>query len=573
MPLPAWMMQPDPAATTPAAGGGLPEWMTKKAQPTIGEDIEATAPRALRTGMELVPAGPAEASAGAPWLIRKVLSAMNDMGLVRGGEQTMSDFDKAYGNVAFGQQVRPALGLEGVRKLTDPILGEGQDVPAQTFPGKVVQTGLEVAPSVFAGPGSLAQKAMTSGGAALGTEGAGAAAEALGASPGWVEAAKLGGSLLGGVSPPGTFNRLSRPRPIPPSRQPHIDVMRAHGVPLSAAQRTANPRLLAAEDVAGGTAAQERQGQAFTRAAANVQGGFPRGTSAFTRPAMRQELDRMGAEFDRLTANSTTPFDQPLQNDLINTAVSYTRDNPLVAPVVEDVMNDLASNAAGNGGVLTGAGYASARSKINEKIRSEATDDGVRAAMIDFQDALDDAVGRNLSPEDQHAFRQVRGQYRNFLPIERAKASPGAGAAEGFINPAQLKAGIKATQGRREVAAGENPLTDLAESGTVTMNKTANSGTNPRQRASLAGLIPLAAAAASGGAGMLGGLGGPGGALLGGTAGLAAAGFPALRDAWITSRPGQAFLGRQGPTVSTDRQMLSAMIAAAQAERARRERR
>jgi hypothetical protein len=563
MPLPAWMTQPDPAAS-PA--GGLPAWMTG---PTVGQDIANTAPRALRTGMELIPAGPAEGSKLAPAMIRKVLSVMNGMGLVRGGEQTLADFDKSYGEVAGAKQIGQ-LGLEGVRKnVTDPILGEGRDVPAQTFPGKVVQTGLEVAPSVAIAPGSIAQKALTTAGTALGSEGAGAGAEALGASPGWVDAAKLGGSLLGGVAP-GAFNRLSRPRPIPPSRQPHIDVMRSHGVPLSAGQRTASPRLLAAEDVAGGTAAQEQQGQAFTGAAANAQGGFPRGTSALTRPAMRQELDRMGGEFDRLTANSTTPFDQPLQNDLLNTAVSYTRDNPLVAPVVEDVMNDLAQNAAGNGGTLTGAGYASARSKINEKIRSEATDDGVRSAMIDFQDALDDAVGRNLSTEDQHAFRQVRSQYRNFLPIERAKAAPGAGAAEGFINPAQLKAGIKATQGRRQVSAGEGPLTDLAESGVVTMNKTANSGTNPRQRAALAGVIPLAVAAASGGAGAAQ-FGGPIGALLAGVGGIGAAAYPAIRDALITSRPGQAFLGRQGPTVSTDRQMLSALIAAAQAQRAGRE--
>lgn len=567
MPLPDWMTQPDPA--TPAAGGGrgLPAWMTEPDR-TVGQDIAATAPRALRTGLEMVPAGPAEGSKLAPALIRKVLSTMNSMGLVRGGDQTLADFDKSYGEVAGAQQIGK-LGLEGVRKVTDPVLGAGKDVPAQTFPGKVVQTGLEIAPSVALGPGSIPQKALTTAGTAVGSEGAGAGAEALGASPGWVEAAKLGGSLLGSVAP-GTFNRLSRPRPIPASRQPHIDVMRAHGVPLSAGQRTANPRLLAAEDVAGGTAAQEQQGQAFTGAAANAQGGFPRGTAALTRPAMRQELDRMGGEFDRLTANSTTPFDQPLQNDLLTTAVSYTRDNPLVAPVVEDVMNDLATNAAGNGGVLTGAGYASARSKINEKIRSDATDDGVRSAMIDFQDALDDAVGRNLSPEDQHAFRQVRAQYRNFLPIERAKAAPGAGAAEGFITPAQLKAGVKATQGRREVAAGEGPLTNLAESGVVTMNKTANSGTNPRQRAALAGMVPLAAAAMGGGAGVSQ-FGGPVGALIGGGLGLGAAAYPALRDTWITSRPGQAFLGRQGPTVSTDRQMLSALISAAQANRAGRE--
>ena len=570
MPLPDWMMQADPA-TPPAGGGGnLPAWMTEPDR-TVSQDIAAVGPRSLRTGLELIPAGPAEGSKGAPWLIRKVLEKMNSLGLVRGGDQTLADFDKSYSDVKFGQEV-DKIGLKGVREnITDPILGAGKDVPAQTFPGKVVQTGLEIAPSIFMGPGSIPQKVMATGGAAVGSEGAGAGAEAMGASPGWVDAAKFGGSLLGGASP-GTWNRLARPRPIPPERLPHIEVMRSHNVPLSAGQITKNPRLLAAEDVAGGTAAQANQGQAFVEAAAREQGGFPPGTSVFSRPAMRQELDRMGGEFDRLTAASTTPFDQPLQTRLLDTAVNYTRDNPLVAPVVEDVMNDLAKNAASNGGVLTGAGYASARSKIGEKIRSDATDDGVRSAMIDFQDALDSAVEQHLSPADQHAFRTVRAQYRNFLPIERAKAARGAGSSEGIISPAQLQSGIKQTQGTREVAAGEGRLTDLAEAGDVTMNKTANSGTNPRQNARLAGLLPLLVAAASGGGAVASGAGGGLGTLLAGLGGGATVAWPAARDAWITSAAGQRFLARQGPVIpGVDRATLSALIAAGQGLSAGRE--
>lgn len=555
MPLPRWALQPDP-------GQGPP--------PSVGEDISNVGPRALRTGMELAvpPVGAAEGSKLMPMIARAVLEQLNSMGLVRGGDETLKEFDQGYSSFMEGNPI-DATGLAAFREsVTDPLLGKGVDKRAQTFPGKVAQTALEVGPSVALGPGTALQKLGITGGSAVGAEGLEAGADALNLSPGWQDAAHIIGSLGGGLSP-SIYNRLANPRPIPASRQGAVNTLRTRNVPMSAGQMTGNKRLMFKEEMAGGTAAHEAQPAALTRAAADIQSGFPAGTDVLTRPTMRAELDRMGAEFDRLTAGAEVPFTPQLQDDLLDATVNYTRDNPMVAPVVEDMMNDLATNAAQNGGLLTGRGYSTARTKINERIRNQNTDPGVREALIDMQDALDEAVAHSLSAEDQAAFRRVRAQYRNFLPIEHAKAGPGQATAEGYISGPGLKAGIKATQGKREVAAGETPLMDLAESANTVLEKMPNSGTAQRGRAALAGLMPLFSAAVAGGGGLASSLGPTAAAILAGGTGIGAAAIPAIRDAWITSRPGQAFLGRQGPRIPTDRAGLAAMLAAVRTAAAR----
>ena len=537
------------------------------APPSYGEDIQNVAPSALRTGAELVPAGPAEMSSGAPWIVRKALEGLNKIGMLRGGDETLREFDAGY--KPYGDAMKP-LGLESVREnITDPLLGKANPQQAQTGPGKLVQTGLETAPSMVLNPGSAVQKGVTWLGSTLASEGAGQGLEAAGA-PEWAQnAGRLAGGFAGGFSP-SAYNRMASPHPMPPGRAPQVRVLESRGVPITAGQRTGSKRLMAQEEIAGGVPAAENQGDAFTGAVLNEQGGFPRGTTRATRPVMRAELDRMGGEFDRLGTVANPAFDTQLQNELLDATISYHQNNPLVAPVIETTMNKLAANAAQNGGRLTGTGYQNTRSEIGDIIRNESTDPGVRQALLDFQDALDDGVSRYLSPEDQAAMTRVRGQYRNFLPIERARAGAGSETAQGLISPTQLRTGIKAAQGRREVAAGGGPLTDLAEAGTAVLEKTPQSGTQPRLAAATRGILPAAAAIRGSGGGMAAGLGGGMGLLAGSGAALATVGLPMLRDAYIRSPAGQAILARQLPRVEQERQLLAGVMALARTDAADR---
>ena len=548
-----------------------PVWEREKG---VVRDIGNVAPSALRTGVELAPSLSTQ-SEWIPALTRWVIenSPFMDEEEIA---QTLAEFDAA--NQPFKEAIDrgPIAGIpnptkiENVQKyVTDPLLGPSNPQQAETLPGEMVKRTLEIAPSIFMGPGGLAQKSLISAGSGVGGPGASALAEQAGLSPAWQKAADIGGTLAGGVSPM-AYNRLVNPHPIPPSRQPAVDLLRTRNVPLSVGQQTGNERLLRRELNAGGPEAWDQQPAAFTRAAAEEQGGFPPGTDTLTNRTMRNEFNRMGAEFDRLAMRmNPVPFDMPLQNQLLHIVDDYQANNPLVAPVVENIMNDLAANAAQNGGHLTGSGFQRARSLIGERIRAEGTDPGVSEALMQFQDALDDVAQRYMHPDDLRAYRTVRAQYRNMLPIEFAKSQQGQAKREGFVDPQSLMSGIRNIEGRREVAAGERPMTELAEAGGTTMIKPNTSGTAENLRAQLAGLIPILGGGAGATLGsMLPDMGGLGPLQIAlGTLG-AGAGYalPKVRDAWTRSPLGQAVAGRNlGPRVDTDRTALSAMIAAAAA--------
>jgi len=206
--------------------------------------------------------------------------------------------------------------------------------------------------------------------------------------------------------------------------------------------------------------------------------------------------------------------------------------------------------------VLSGEAYQHTRTRINDKIRNENTDPGVRGALIEMQDALDEAVGRNLPPEDQRAWRTVRTQYRNYLPLESGMASNGASTAEGLLSAKQLQAGIKANMGKRSRATGQNDFQDLADAGEVTMTKPQDSGTPAGLkaqglRAALTGLASLAGGSGVGLAAHSMGVD----PMVAGGAGMfttaAMGGIPAVVRAAKVSPTGQAILGRQGPRVDT----------------------
>ncbi len=532
MALAPWLTSKTPIASTP------PPWAP---EPRISEDIQITLVRALRTGVEVIPAGPGETSSLAPALVRKVIQYMVDKGIV--DPNTMQEFEQGYEMTGAG-----ALpGLSTVREnITDPLLGPGQDVPAQTGLGKFAKVAIEEAPSSLFNPGGTISKIVQWLASSVGSEGAGQLAEQYADQlPSWAPtAARVAGGGAGALAPQ-TFNRLSSPNPIPPFRQPQIDVLKSRNVPLSAGQITGSKKLMMKEDVAGGTPAHEAQPEAFTTAALETQGGFPPGTPRAERKVMKKELDRMGAEFDRMEAISAAPFDQSLQDDLLDTVQTYIEENPHVAPVVENTMNDLARNAAANGGILTGEAYQSIRTRINKLVGQESTEPGVVGALMDMKDKLDEAIEQSLPSNEQSAWRTVRAQYRNYLPIERAKAAQGQGAAEGVINPKQLKTGIKAIEGKREIASGDRPMTELAEAGEAVMEKPPSSGTAERAKNQLAQLIALA------GGGVGASLGqalesGPATAILATLGAAGGIGYPMLRDALSAPKVARNFLPDKG---------------------------
>lgn len=540
-----------------AAGTGSP---FRREQPSAIEDIGRVAPRALRTGVELIPAGPAEASGMAPALVRWVIQNSPFIDDAE-RQQALQDYDATLKQQGT-DQITSDFGLESVREnITDPILGKGQDVVPQTSAGGYAKTALEEAPSALLNPGSIYSKIAQWLGSSTLSETAGQTAQHLGAPP-WLEnTLRIAGGGTGGFAP-SIINKSISPHPIPPKRQPHIQELRSRNIPMSAGQITGSKRLMMREDVAGGIPALEQQGDAFVTEAMREQGGFPPGTDTASREVMRTELNRMGIEFDRIQNLSDAPFTQNVQDELLRVAEDYMDETPNAVPFIETTMNNLGKNAAANGGMLSGVAYKDTRSKLNDIIRN-TEDDGLRKAAMDMQDVLDTHIEQHLPPQEQSAWRTVRSQYRNYLPIEHAKSAGGGRSARGEISPLGLKAGVKAIEGKREIASGERGMTDLAESGAAILEEPRSSGTAERRRAQLSGLLPLLSGGGGLAAMLQAGLPGPLSAALA-TAGAAGAmAIPAARDQFIRSDFGQKMLARQGPQMGTERNLLASILGAA----------
>ena len=554
-----------------AAGSttALDEALAEKArrQPGVVEDIAKSAPGALRRGAETIPGAAGDLPRTGGTIIGKALSLLG-MDPARAeaygtgvGQAAATAFNPlATVDVARGRTPQPMPTSSEIHAATTPVLGE--DYKPQTLPGKFTSSALEQVPGAMIGPGGWAMKGTQAIGGGIGAEAGGQAARLAGAEPGGSAEtiARITGNLAGGFTP-SVSNQLMRPRPISPARQANINVFEREGIPASAGQRTGNVPLKYREAEAGFDL--EPQKEAFSRSALG-RTGLPAGTARAPASVVDAELERMGQEFNRLTGNTSTAFDQPLQDELLNVATTYADETPMATSFVENFMNDLARKSAANSGVMTGEVYQNARSKLGEIIRGG--DKSLRGPAIDMQEALDDAVSRNMSPEQLAEWNTVRQQYRNFLPVEHAVGASGQDAATGVVSPQGLRTGVRATQGRRAVAAGRNVFGDLLEAGGDLMTPLPQSGTAPRLQAIAKGVGPLLASGA--------GLGLTGDPMLAGGIGLAAATLPVARNAALISGPGQAFLARQGPVMNTDRQGLAATINAArqaQLEQMRRE--
>jgi len=369
------------------------------------------------------------------------------------------------------------------------------------------------------------------------------------------EAAKgaITGGLVGAAVPAALAGarRLVSPAPVNAARQPYVDTLRNEGVELSAGQATGSKPLLWTEStlsdlpLGGGRAFAERQGEQFTRAALRRAGiDAPRATP----DVLDDALTRMGQQFDDLASRNTIRPDRQLASDLGAAIRDY---DALVgpsqrAPVLNNTIQDIVQTIQQNGGSIPGEFYQAARSRLDRMARSSRNDPQLQEALFGIRNALDDAMERGLraaNSPDLGAWREVRSQYRNFIPIERAATGAGAETAQGILSPSQLKNAV-ASQNRRAYARGQGDLADLVRAGEAVMKPLPNSGT--AQRTMYGGL--LAGGAASMGPGAL----------------MYALAGPAAGRALLNPRVSRA-LNNQimvGPASDTTQQLVRALMSA-----------
>lgn len=397
----------------------------------------------------------------------------------------------------------------------------------ETTPGKFAESVSSFLPSALLGPGSVARNV------ALGAVTPGVASEAGGqltagtAAEPWVRGAAA-------LAAPIAVSRAITPLKVDAARAPLVETLEREGVQLTAGQKSGSKPLQWAEATMGdmpgagevAAKAMERQGKQFNAAAARRMG---EDADMLTPDVMKQASTRLGKEFDDLSARNTLTYDARMGQDLALAAQRYDKTlDALQKPLFENVLNDVRGKVIQGNGTIAGDVYQATRSDLSA-IAAENAGNRYGKAIAEVRDALDNAMGRSISPADLVAWQKARNEYGAFKTVETAMSGAGEKTAQGFVSPAQLRSAV-AGKNPGAYVRGDGELAELARAGAGVMLPLPNSGTAPR---SFMMNMPSALAAGAGGAA---------GGIPGAVAGLLA---PGLAGRALMSRPAQAYLGNQ----------------------------
>jgi len=458
----------DPPAGAASKGGNIFDQFDPSAEPGVAEDMAKSAAIGLPKGVMKL--------AGTAGDVRDMMAS---------GASSLAS--------QFGYDVDPETISKYARRVPIPLLqgptsseirdtvekATGPLYEPKTVPGQYAQTVAELVPAALGGPGGWARRLMQ--GAVLpgiGSEAAGQLTEGTAAEP----AARLLGAVGPQVAAQGARGLLVSPRGgnVKPA---NVRLLEDEGVTaISAGQKTGSTPLQYLEqslgDITGaGTRMTEKGKEQFTQAVLRRAGVD---AERATPEVIDDAFKRIGNQFDRLAANNTLHPDQ-VMGPQIRQAVDRYNGNvspPMRAPVIRGYQEEIAQALGANNGVIPGPAYASLRSRMEAAARSAPSE--VADTLRGIKNALDHAMERHLQrigSSDLGAWQQVRREYRNILPIERAVT--GGGGAEGLISPSALRAAM-VNQSRRGYARGTGDLSRLAKAGEDVMRPLPNSGTAPR---------------------------------------------------------------------------------------------
>lgn len=378
---------------------------------------------------------------------------------------------------------------EGISKAVESQIGERYK--PQTRAGKYAETVGEFLPASLLGPGGTLAKLGTGAVAGLGSEAAGQLTEGTKAEP----YARIAGALAGGLAPT-ALGRAVTPLPTSPARQRLVDILNDEGVnSLTAGQRTGNKSLQYAEDMlgnapgAGQSASNIRQrGQEqFTEAAMRRAGAGPDATPEI----LAQNNQRLGTEFRDLAARNDLVPDNQFITDVVAAARNYRRvpdsqQRQMVQGYIDDIIDHV------NAGGMPGPQYQEMRSRLSRQANSlRQSDPTLSETLRDMRNALDNAMGRSISPADQEAWQTARREYGAQKTIEKAASRAGEATAEGQIVPANLRNALPKAGGG--YARGEGDFSELARAGGGVMQPLPNSGTAQRLSLTNVAMLPITA--------------------------------------------------------------------------------
>lgn len=425
------------------------------------------------------------------------------------------------------------------RGAASDLTGGATEFRGNTRAGKYAGTVAEFLPGAAAlggaGPVNLLRYGVAPG---VASEAAGQATEGT---P-YEGIARVAGAVAGGIAPDlltkGLTKLISPNAGADPERLKLAKVLDDFGVPISAGQRVGNEALRRKEGLTGaGERLVADQQEAFTAAALKTAGI----TAKRANPEVLDEAaQRIGAVFDDVTRGLDVVPDSSAITKLAGAVDEYKSLAPTgnQAPLVSQVLAETTKFFRG-GNPIPASTVNTWRSGLSKLTTSAdaATRSAAQAALEAVDDMLEGAMRAAGKPENIERLATARGEWRNFLAIQRAATGAGADTAAGLLSPAQLKSAV-VQQGRASYArGGRGDLGDLARAGAGVMDSLPNSGTPAGIRA----MIPGGSLPAALGAGIGSGFG-PAGAAIGALGGMA---LPAVAGAVRMSRPMQAYLANQ----------------------------
>ncbi len=173
-------------------------------------------------------------------------------------------------------------------------------------------------------------------------------------------------------------------------------------------------------------------------------------------------MERSGGGIGDIMAKTEIPLDAPLRDSTTGLREEVnTKGTDADAKIISAYIDELHSKA-NEDGIIDGSALRELNSEIGLRARNNVGND-LGAWLNDLQGHIEDAVQRNVSPEDGAALKEFRRQYAYGKILEPTVAK----TIDGVLPPSQLMGAVTRTSlGKHLMAMGKGgPLGDLAKVG------------------------------------------------------------------------------------------------------------
>jgi hypothetical protein len=293
--------------------------------------------------------------------------------------------------------------------------------------------------------------------------------------------AALGGA--GGVAGEGIFGAVragvgAARKTVDPMVSSAIETARRYAIPLSIADITGSrtgkffQSTIENMPLTGGAARRAEQQKAFNRAVSNQIGE----NSDNVVTAMREAKPKIGAMFDQAMEGQTVKLDNAFA-DVVNAIESKnTLRRAYAVPEITTEVNKARSLIAD--GALSAEAYKEIRSTLNNQADKlyRSGDSTAARALIELQDALDEAAKQSLPFKNVQMFEEARRLWKSLKTVERVAPRDAAGN----VSAANLATAMKNASPDEWMYRGNTDMSQLARIGQF-IKDPPNSGTSQRE--------------------------------------------------------------------------------------------